>query len=192
MELTKAVTITHLTPKDAPALADFYNDLSAASKRTFRPLGETTTPEVCLDIARDNAPGVAKKFDLVVHYGGHHDSGHYYGGQIIGWGFLWRVKTDAPDESAPPFSLMLGLGIADAYQNHGLGSTLMTRLMAEARRQAFQEGAVAPVVTLTVVQDNEVAWQLYEKHGFVKVGAFVGEDDLPYFRMLADLQATAS
>jgi ribosomal protein S18 acetylase RimI-like enzyme len=64
--------------------------------------------------------------------------------------------------------------------------------MAEARRQAFQEAAVDPVVTLTVVQDNEVAWQLYEKHGFVKVGAFVGEDDLPYFRMLADLQATAS
>lgn len=183
MELTKAVAITRLVPDDASALASFYNGLSAASKRTFRPLGVTTAPEVCLDIARDNAPGVAKKFDLVVHYGG----------QIIGWGFLWRVKADGPDESDPPFSLMLGLGIADAYQNHGLGSALMTRLMAEARRQASQEAAVAPVVTLTVVQDNEVAWRLYEKHGFVKVGAFVGEDSggdaLPYFRMLADLQA---
>jgi RimJ/RimL family protein N-acetyltransferase len=40
---------------------------------------------------------------------------------------------------------------------------------------------------LTVVTDNAVAWRLYEKNGFVKYDEFVGEDGLPYFKMIAEL-----
>jgi ribosomal protein S18 acetylase RimI-like enzyme len=175
------VEIDRLNREDAPALANFYNGLSEASKRTFRPLGVVTTVAVCRDIACDNAPNVDKKFDLVVH-----DVD-----QIIGWGFLWHLwGDDALAETGDPRPMMLGLGITDAYQNHGLGSILMARLMAEARRRArrraLQGTSGASRVELTVVQDNGVAWRLYEKHGFVKVGVFVGEDGLPYFRMVAE------
>lgn len=171
------IEIGRLNREDAPALAGFYNGLSEASKRTFRPLGVVTTVAVCRAIARDNAPDVDQKFDLVVH-----DAD-----RIIGWGFLWHLQGEEMSaETGPPRPMMLGLGIADAYQNHGLGSTLMARLMAEARRRALQSASGVFQVELTVVQDNGVAWRLYKKHGFVKVGTFVGEDGLSYFRMVAE------
>ena len=40
-------------------------------------------------------------------------------------------------------------------------------------------------VTLTVVQDNDKARKMYERRGFVKQEAFIGEDGLPYFSMSA-------
>lgn len=145
-----------LTRNDAPGLAAFYNGLSAASKRTFRPLGETTDAAVCGRIAEDNETG--GKYDLV----------SVDADAIVGWGFLWDLPTECP---------MLGLGIADAHQGNGLGRALMDALLTEARRIGLRR------VTLTVVQDNERAWGLYERRGFVRQEAFVADDGLPYYRM---------
>jgi ribosomal protein S18 acetylase RimI-like enzyme len=146
----------------APALAAFYNGLSIASKRTFRPIGETTTNEVCARIATENTGAAPIKYDLVA----------LQAGEVIGWSFLWNL--DKPD---PVF----GLAIADACHGLGLGTRLMTSVMDWAREQRL------PRVELTVVTDNTVAQHLYEKQGFVRYDEFIGEDGLPYYRMRSSL-----
>lgn len=152
--------IRRLAPGDTNALLAFYNQLSAAAKRTFRPIGPVALPEVCAGIVADNINGAGTKYDLVA----------VADGRIIGWSFLWKLDTDEP---------VFGLAVADAYHGQGLGTALMTRVMQAARELRL------PTVYLTVVTDNTVAWRLYEKQGFVKYGEFVGEDGLPYFKMKA-------
>ncbi|HOU12832.1 MAG TPA: GNAT family N-acetyltransferase [Anaerolineae bacterium] len=153
-------TFRRLAPGDESALLAFYNGLSAAAKRTFRPLGPVTLPEVCAGIVADNTDGARKKFDVVA----------VADGRIIGWSFLWKLDTDEP---------VFGLAVADAFHGQGIGTALMTRVMQTAREMQL------PTVYLTVVTDNTVAWRLYETQGFVKYGEFTGEDGLPYFKMKA-------
>jgi len=157
-----SVIIRLIRRGDENALLEFYNGLSESSIRTFRPIGYKTTLDVCKDIIRDNSPEEEKKFDLVaLHEGG-----------IIGWGFLWNI-----DSGEPTF----GLGVADDSQGKGLGSRLTDSVMEEARERGIKK------VLLTVVQDNQVAWKMYEKRGFVKYGEFVGEDGVDYFQMVVEL-----
>jgi GNAT superfamily N-acetyltransferase len=178
----KGMLLRRLVPGDAEPLAAFYNGLSAASKRTFRPLDVTTSVERCEDIVRANVQSAPTKYDLVA----------VDGATIVGWSFLWdlasapelvepRPDGEADREVAPTF----GLAVADAYQGQGLGSALISRVMTWARDAAI------PVVLLTVVQDNAVAWRLYERAGFARTGAFVGDDGLPYYRMRAQLGQSA-
>lgn len=152
--------IRRLAPGDEGALVAFYNQLSAASKRTFRPIGPVALPEVCVGIVADNTNGAGTKFDLVA----------VQNGCIVGWSFLWNLDTDEP---------LFGLAVADALHGQGIGTVLLTRVMQAANEMGL------PTVYLTVVTDNVVAWRLYEKHGFVKYDEFIGEDGLPYFKMRA-------
>lgn len=163
MSLARSMVIVRrLERDDGEALTAFYNGLSAASKRTFRPLGVTTTVETCNDIIQDNLAAPPTKFDLVATDGI----------SIVGWAFVWGLNESDPD-SEPLF----GLGVADSHQHMGIGTRLITAVMAHAR------AARLPRVVLTVVQDNTIAWHLYEKQGFVRYGEFVGDDGLPYYRM---------
>lgn len=158
------VTIRRLRAEDAPALVTFYNGLSTPSKRTFRPLGEKTTLEACLEVGDDNDPQTGTKHDLIaVHQGG-----------IIGWTFIWALNTEEPT---------FGLAISDAFHGRGLGNELTGRMLRIAGERRLS------TVYLTVVTDNRVAWNLYERHGFVRYGEFIGEDGLPYYRMRLDLVA---
>jgi len=161
--LPDSVVIRRLDLGDAPALVAFYNSLSRASKRTFRPLGPVTMLEKCENIVVDNVAVADTKFDLVAV-----QDGGAQGARIVGWGFLWDLHTDEP---------VLGLAVADAFRGQGVGTALITRVLDVARERGLTR------VCLTVVTDNEVAKRLYKKHGFVKYGEFVGEDGLPYFRM---------
>jgi ribosomal protein S18 acetylase RimI-like enzyme len=154
--------------EDARALAEFYNGLSEGSRTTFRPLGWTTTVEACARIVQGNLSGGSNADERGTRY----DLVAVHRGRIVGWGFIWDLHTAEP---------IFGLGIADAYQGRGLGAALMDRVMAAARR--FGLGRVY----LTVVQDNHVAWRLYERRGFVRYGEFVGDDELAYYRMVATL-----
>jgi ribosomal protein S18 acetylase RimI-like enzyme len=145
---------------DADALVAFYNGLSARSKRLFRPLGEVTTLEACRGVVRDNLEG--SKLDLVAPKGG----------VIVGWGFVWGLMEEEPT---------FGLCVADAHQRQGLGSVLIDRVLAAVRARGLTR------VHLTVVQDNLVAFSLYESRGFVRYGELVGSDGLPYYQMALDL-----
>jgi len=153
------IQLRQLQDGDAPALLAFYNGLSRASIRTFRPLGETTTLEVCEEIVRDNAADRGVRFDLAA----------CHAGAIIGWAFLRRLDTDRPE---------LGLGVADAHQGRGLGSALIDQLLAWAR------GRGIPTVYLIAVKDNDRAVRLYQSRGFVIYDEFIGKwDNLPYLSM---------
>jgi len=185
-ESQNGLIIRRLAPGDAVALAEFYNGLSERSRRTFRPLGWTTNVEACADIVRDNiardniargplagerlvgedpsspvpedAPGDGGKYDLLA----------LSGTQVVGWSFVWNLNSGEP---------VLGLGIADAYQGQGLGAALMDRVLGIAQSLGVR------ALYLTVVQDNHVAWQMYERRGFRRTDEFVGEDGLAYFKM---------
>ena len=164
------ITIRQLQSGDAEALAAFHNGLSTAAKRTFRPLDETTTRDICADVAAgnagDNVAGDSSnhptKYDLIALM----DKG------IIGWGFLWALGAEVRDDG-PVF----GLAVADAYHGMGLGTRLTRAVIAWADRQNLSQ------VILTVVQDNVIAQHVYEQQGFVRYGRFVGEDGLDYYRM---------
>jgi len=155
-------TIRRLVPADAEALTAFYNGLSAASKRSFRPLDETTTRAICAGVAAGDGSKHPTKYDLIA----------LEDDRIIGWGFLWELDAEDPDDG-PVF----GLAVADAYHGQGLGSQLMSQVIAWADAQSL------PQVILIVVQDNAIAQHIYEQQGFVRYGECVGEDGLDYYRM---------
>jgi len=162
----KAVSIRRIGAADTERLADFYNSLSAASKRTFRPLNDATDQHECKAIIEDNRPGIDRKLDLVA----------VCDGKIVGWSFLWNLYEDAAT---------LGLAIADDWQGQRLGTRMLTMLVDKARTHGVRH------INLTVVKDNIVAQRLYCKFGFVKTGEFVSEEDgLPYWRMAAEISNT--
>jgi len=124
--------------------------------------------EACEAIVQENRPEIDRKFDLVA----------VRGTQIVGWSFLWNLESEKPT---------FGLGIADEVQGKGLGSALMDGVMKAARERGLRK------VFLTVVKDNEVAWKMYEKRGFVRDSEYYNaKDGLPYFRMAADLETDLS
>ncbi len=161
----KPPTLRRIAPGDEGALVAFYNQLSAASKRTFRPIGPVALPEVCAGIVAANTDGVGTKVDLVA----------ITDERIIGWSFLWNLDTDEP---------LFGLAVADAFHGQGIGTILMARVMQTAHE------IEVTTVYLTVVTDNAVAQRLYEKQGFVKYDEFVGEDGLSYFKMKAAVDSS--
>ena len=97
-------------------------------------------------------------------------------GEVVGWSFLWHLDAKDPDKG-PWF----GLGVADAYHGHGLGTELTRRVLTWADAQGL------PYTVLIVVTDNAVAEHIYEKAGFVRYGEFLHEDrGLSYYRMRRD------
>lgn len=144
---------------DAPCLYDFWDVLSPASKRTFAPFGQHPRLDQYENVLRGNDPLNGDKFDLVA----------VAGDCIIGWGFVWALTSAEP---------VFGLGVADEHQGHGIGAGLMDAVL-----NAMDERHL-PELYLTVVTDNQRAQRLYTRRGFVRYGAFIGEDGLPYHRML--------
>jgi ribosomal-protein-alanine N-acetyltransferase len=59
---------------------------------------------------------------------------------------------------------VLTIGVSEDRWGHGIGTTLMTGLLAEARRRGCAE------VYLEVRVDNERAQRLYRQLGFARVG----------------------
>ncbi|MEO8183086.1 MAG: GNAT family N-acetyltransferase [Deltaproteobacteria bacterium] len=150
-----------LAQSDAAALLAFYNGLSSASIRTFRPLGSKTSLSVCQQIVAENAALSPSRFDLVA----------CEQGAIVGWSFIERLTSDHPN---------LGIAVADHRQGLGVGTALILQTLAGARRLELT------ALYLMVVQDNVRAIRWYERHGFAKYGEeFDAGDQLPYFHMVA-------
>jgi ribosomal protein S18 acetylase RimI-like enzyme len=157
MDRPPNVTFRLLTAQDGAGLCGFYNGLSDASRRTFRPLGLITTIEACSTIFPANVR--QEKHDLLA----------VHGEKIIGWGFIWDLHKAEP---------VFGLAVADAFHGRGLGTELTRRVLAEADRGGL------PRVVLTVVKDNHRARHLYERAGFREYGQYHDDGDgLDYYRM---------
>jgi GNAT superfamily N-acetyltransferase len=154
--------IRPLSSQNTPALMAFYNGLSRATIRTFRPLGDQASLEVCQRIVADNNLSPAPRFDLVA----------CVGEEIFGWAFIEKLSTH-PD---------LGIAVADSLQGQGIGTALLTRIVDWAREHSL------PAIYLMVVQDNDRAIRLYERYGFVTYEEEFDEvDQLPYFHMVAHM-----
>ena len=156
-----AITIRRVQAGDGPTLYDFWDVLSQASKRTFAPFGANPTLDQYEEVVNANAPAAETKYDLVA----------IKGATIIGWSFVWALNSTAPHE--PVF----GLGVADAFHGQGVGSQLMDSVLAAMRQRGM------PRLYLTVVTDNNKAWQLYGRRGFVRYDEFSGPDGLAFYRM---------
>lgn len=158
MPLT-GIEIRQLRTGDAVALAEFYNTLSAPSKRLFKPCGLVVTLERCRRIVRENQPEIGKKFDAVA----------VLDKRIVGWSFLWSLQSGSPT---------FGLAVADDFQNRRLGGKLMDHVLQAAAARDIHN------ITLTVVRDNKPALRLYERKGFERRDAFVGTDGVDYIYMV--------
>lgn len=157
----ESVSLRPLADGDAPALLTFYNSLSAATIRLFRPLGLQTSLEVCRKIASENRVLPAGRFDLIA----------CASEKIIGWTFVSGLNTPRPE---------IGLGVADDFQGQGIGTALLAQLTEWAQQRGL------PTLHLIVVQDNQRALHLYQRFGFVIEGEWFNDhDQLPYFRMTA-------
>jgi ribosomal protein S18 acetylase RimI-like enzyme len=75
--------------------------------------------------------------------------------RVVGYFFLWNFRE--------PVSL-LGIGIADDFQNLGLGRQFMALLIEDAR-DAGRDG-----IELTTMLDNDRAFHVYQKMGFQYLG----------------------
>lgn len=145
---------------DASALLAFYNGLSAASIRTFRPLGLKASLDVCQRIAAQNTAARPSRFDLVA----------CKDDVIVGWSFIDGLTSSRPN---------FGIGVADQVQGQGVGRALLTRTLDAARRIRLE------AVYLMVVQDNLRALKWYERCGFATYAEEFDENDqLPYFHMM--------
>lgn len=162
-----SIDLRHLQAGDAPALLAFYNGLSPATIRTFRPLREQTTLAVCEEIVQANSVDSGHRVDI----------GAWHGEALVGWGFLERLDSDQPQ---------LGLGVTDALQGQGLGRALLDQLLSTARLSA------RAAIYLIVVNDNQRAISLYKSCGFVIYDEqFDHEDQVTYFYMKNRLTAAA-
>jgi GNAT superfamily N-acetyltransferase len=163
-----STVVRPLVISDADQLAAFYNGLSAATIRTFRPLGDKTSQDVCLRLSNENEARPRTRYDLLA----------WSGEAIVGWVFLSSLNSAEPQ---------LGVVVADAVQGRGLGNALLVRLLGWARAIGIGR------VYLIVVKDNRRAIDLYQRHGFVIYGDEFDEvDQLPYFHMVADLRVGTS
>lgn len=158
-----AVSLRQLQAGDAPALLGFYNGLSSATLRTFRPLREKTTLAVCEEISAANQMPLGSRLDWVA----------WHASAIVGWVFVYKLDSAQPE---------LGLGVADAFQGQGLGRVLLDQMVQIAIQRAVA------TVYLIVVNDNQRAIQLYRSRGFVTYDEQFDEvDQLTYLSMKKEL-----
>ena len=156
------MTLRRAQSEDADRLQRFYNSLSHASKRTFRPLGWRAGLDRCRDVVNGNGADSETRFDL---FAVEED-------RIVGWGFAAGLSEDTPG---------FGLGVSDHRQGLGLGRRLMDEVIHEVRRRGNTG------LSLCLVQDNLRARRLYESFGFRKTRTRRGTDGLRYTDMRLDL-----
>ncbi len=136
---TNNLTLRQLDTGDAPLLAAFYENLSADSRVFFTP-HKFDIPSLEKTVADFVKSGRHEAFLLTD-----------CSGNIKAYFFLWNIDFPTP---------VLGIAVADAWQNKGVGGKLVRFLLEEAR---VQDRAA---VELTVHPDNARAFHLYQKIGF--------------------------
>lgn len=133
-----ALTARRLCRRDAAALQQFNRELSGPSRRWFLP-HPYDDDTVSRALQRSQAGE-----DLTL--------GLFDGSRMVGYFFLWYVRRRVP---------LLGVGLVDDFQAQGLGRPLMELLIEQGREAGCE------AIELTTMLDNERAYALYEKCGFV-------------------------
>ena len=131
------LAVRPLRASDRDVLQTFNRELSDDSRRLFLPHGYDDAT-VAKALARSEA-----RDDLTL--------GVFAGERLVGYFFLWYFTRPVP---------LLGIGLVDDFQGHGLGRNMMAILL-DAARQSERDG-----VELTTCLDNKRAFALYEKVGF--------------------------
>ena len=96
--------------------------------------------------------------------------GRYYlvaedDGQIVGYAGLLAPEPDRSSHRREPAQAdVLTMAVTTAHWGEGVGSSLLTALIAEAARRGCLE------VFLEVRADNPRAQELYHRHGFTEFG----------------------
>lgn len=153
--------IDELSPDDLAPLLRFYRSLADHIVRTFRPYGWDITEQVLADGPLARIAG-GNECALVLR-----DEGD----NIWGHAFLQGLRSAD--------GAMLGLGVHQSLLGRGLGQKLMDALMQAADKLRLKR------ISLTTVQDNAPAVELYKAHGFEITDKFVSDiDHLPYYNML--------
>ena len=135
------VIIRPLLPGDEGTLKNFNSSLSEQSRGRFLPHAYDDATLKRM-IARATQ-GIDRAFVAMA------------GDCPVGYCFLWDIADSVP---------VLGIGLIDTWQGRGLGRRLMARLIEEAK------SAGCTGIELTTVPENERAFALYQKVGFVYLG----------------------
>lgn len=137
----RKVFVRKATPADAEGLRAFLMGLSERSWHCFHPHGYE--PEV---ITERLARGECGEDWLYLGFDGE---------TVVGYFFLWNIGAPVP---------VLGIGVADDWQNEGLGHLFMNQLIEDGRRLGKRG------IELTCMPDNDRAFHLYQKLGFEYFG----------------------
>lgn len=154
-----------LANADADALGCFFAGLSAQTRCRFGP--HPLTREYAVQLCRERCNDLAERFVVT------HD------GAIVGY-FIVDFSP-APHEQARYLDLGVALDaaadprlapcMADAWQNKGIASPALQRLIA-----LYQQRGVRSLVLMSGTQlSNQRARHFYRKAGFVELGEFQTE-----------------
>jgi RimJ/RimL family protein N-acetyltransferase len=150
-------TIRPLREGDAEALLRFYQGLSPETVRFYEPYSNISL-EMMDDVVRHVASGRDFARVLVTS-----------SGDIVGHVFLGNIGAAEP---------MLGIGIAERWQNRGYGRRLLAAALAEADARPGVQAVI-----LTVNKQNLRAQKLYQAFGFVIYGECDHREPRDSFRM---------
>lgn len=150
-----------LAAGDAPALSRFYQSLSGTTTHFFEPFRDKSIAAM-QTVANRSANGEDIAFIVVEPQGG-----------VIAHAWFGPVGAEAPH---------LGIGIADAWQERGLGKRLLALLIDAARTRAGRRA-----IGLTVMKTNARALHLYRKLGFLECRSVTFRSPDDSFEMRLDL-----
>jgi ribosomal protein S18 acetylase RimI-like enzyme len=159
----RSVRLLPLLPEDAPALFDYFNELSTETRQRFGPhsFDWNTTEQICRRpptdewrvIVRDNKGGKIIAYAIIKKGYLLHDAS-----RLAGYGLQLSGESDCT--FAP--------SVADAWQSSGLGSKLFEYILVQIRQTNFRRIILWGGVQST----NEKAIRYYRKYGFRVLGEF--------------------
>jgi RimJ/RimL family protein N-acetyltransferase len=142
----RTVVVRKLSAGDGPGIRDFLESFSPASWELL-PAHATTDPVINRRIER------ALNDDDWVYVA-------LAGERVVAYFFLWMIQDAVP---------LLGIGVADAFQNQGLGQQLV-RILIEDAKALGKDG-----IELTTMLKNARGLHIYQKLGFQYLGTVENE-----------------
>jgi diamine N-acetyltransferase len=173
------IVIRPLRPDDAVRLGEYFAALSAPTRARYgpHPFDQATADAICAGL---DPTTLLRLVATVPREGGERIIAY----MLLKLGVLEQDQRRYAERGVPldpATDCTLAPSVADDYQNRGVGSVMMARLLRSAR----QMGRRRVVLWLGVQATNDRAVHFYTKCGFRKVGEFF--TDKNNFDMILDL-----